>query len=188
MTNWDRLTPWRQGHFLSDHSVSCLHAILRIEGDDYVAIVVSHDCDLTQTPSVEPYLEVIVGKRMTAPNGNYTHGKNPRRLHLPAQGVDGPLWIDLNATKRCMVPKDMLANVNPSEEIEIDSKARNVLQFWLAARYRRSAFPDEFDRRLTNTGVGTRLRNILKSKGTHIVAVFFDVDEGCGSGMENLSH
>ena len=178
MTAWDRLTPWRQGYFLSDCTVSTLHALLGTEGDDAVALVVSHDCDLMQGPDVEPVVEVIVGRRILAPDGNFTHGKNPRRLHLQGQKGSDPVWIDLNATNRRMIPKEEFADAKPNEDLKIETKERNTLQFWLAARYRRSAFPDEFDRRLVETGIGARLRRILKSEGTHILAVFFDLDEG----------
>src|SRR5271166_411944 len=57
-------------------------------------------------------------------------------------------------------------------------KVNNILQRWLAARYRRSAFPDEFDRRLERTGVRDRLSKILKSAGTLVAAIYFDVDQG----------
>ena len=178
MTAWDRLTPWRQGHFLSACTVRTLHAVLGTEGDDAVAVVISHDCDLVQGPEVEPFVEVIVGRRILKPDGNFTHGKNPRRLHLRGQAGNNAVWIDLNATNRRMVPKEALADAIPDADLKIEVKERGTLQFWLAARYRRSAFPDEFDRRLAATGTATRLRKILKSEGTHILAVFFDLDEG----------
>jgi hypothetical protein len=53
-----------------------------------------------------------------------------------------------------------------------------ILQRWLAARYRRSAFPDEFDRRLQDTGLQDRIGKILKTYGALISAIYFDVDQG----------
>jgi hypothetical protein len=53
----------------------------------------------------------------------------------------------------------------------------------LAARYRRSAFPDEFDHRLATTGVRDQLVRILKRQGAHILAIYFDVDDG-----QNVEH
>jgi hypothetical protein len=66
----------------------------------------------------------------------------------------------------------------PSATLLLDPASLNTLQHWLAARYRRSAFPDAFDRHLDKTGVAGRLAKILGPLGNHIVAVFFDVDEG----------
>jgi hypothetical protein len=70
------------------------------------------------------------------------------------------------------VPKLDLCGHAPSATLRIDSAGRNTLQHWLAARYRRSAFPDEFDRHLVGTGVADRLKKILAPLGNHIVAVF----------------
>jgi hypothetical protein len=56
---------------------------------------------------------------------------------------------------------------------------RRTLQRWLAARYDRTAFPDEFDRRLKDeTGLADALARAFKETGEYIPAVFFDVDEG----------
>ena len=41
-----------------------------------------------------------------------------------------------------------------------DPNERTILQRWLAARYRRPAFPDEFDRRLDETGLRDRLGDL----------------------------
>jgi hypothetical protein len=60
----------------------------------------------------------------------------------------------------------------------IDPKDKTVLQRWLAARYRRAAFPDEFAERLKRTDVAKRLAKILEPLGKYLIAVFFDVDEG----------
>src|SRR5262245_42355850 len=46
------------------------------------------------------------------------------------------------------------------------------------AGYRRSALPDEFEKRLEHTGLNKRLAKILEPVGMHIRAIFFDVDEG----------
>jgi hypothetical protein len=55
---------------------------------------------------------------------------------------------------------------------------RSILQRWLAARYRRAAFPDAFVKRLDESGASARLTKILKPAGKHIHAIFFDVDDG----------
>ncbi|MDF5872344.1 hypothetical protein P4112_09175 [Pseudomonas aeruginosa] len=60
----------------------------------------------------------------------------------------------------------------------MSGQERSIFQRWLAARYRRSSFPDEFDRRLRDTKVAERLAKLFKDSGNHIPAVFFDVDQG----------
>ncbi len=178
MAEWDRRTPWRQGHILTTEAVNALQLVPNVDPSDSFAIVITHDCDLAQTPSVEPLVEVIIGRRIEEADGNFTHGKNPRRLHLPATEHGTPIYLEFIATARKAISKGSLAEHVPSAEIVIGPTERNTLQFWLAARYRRSAFPDEFDRRLKETGLARRMAKILEPLGRHIVAVFFDVDEG----------
>ncbi|QAZ41493.1 hypothetical protein C1M51_12910 [Methylibium sp. Pch-M] len=50
---------------------------------------------------------------------------------------------------------------------------------WLASRYRRSAFPDEFERRLIKElKLHEKIAKAVKPHGDLIAGVFFDVDDG----------
>src|SRR3954447_794189 len=160
MAEWSRQTPWRQGQLLSDEA---LKALLGKEPPD-AAIVISHDCDLAQSPEHEPLVELIVGRIVEKFDGNYTHAKNARRLHLPI-GVDGAVILDLTATQKIPVPKEALAAFQPDSSLRPSSTASATLQQWLALRYRRAAFPDEFDRRLSATKMADRLGGRVKTGG-----------------------
>lgn len=177
MGEWSRKTLWRQGHLLPVDAFNALNIPVADQPYD-TAIVVSHDCDIAQLPPAEPMVEIIPVRRVETPNGNYTHAKNSRRLHLTLSGGMNLSHIDLVATQKILVSKDLLADYSPDETSVLTPGERSILQLWLAARYRRSAFPDEFDKRLSDTGLRDRLGKILKPSGQHIVAIFFDVDEG----------
>jgi len=178
MAEWDRRSPWRQGHVLTAETVAALGLLSQADQPQPLVVVVSHDCDLAQDPTNEPVVEVIIGRRVDSADGNFTHGKNPRRLHLPSTDAGAAICIELMATERPSIPKRDLAGHLPSATVLIDPARKNTLQYWLAARYRRSAFPDAFDNHLVETGVARRIAKILEPLGNHIVAVFFDVDEG----------
>jgi|SRR5581483_2581421 len=176
MPAWDRQTPWRQGHTLTSEAAAALRLVENPAKS--LAIVITHDCDLTQNPDVEPNVELIIGSRIDTADGNFTHAKNPRRLHLPVLENDKPAWIDLRATNKRLVSKETLADYLPNDGVILTPNNKSVLQRWLAARYRRSAFPDEFDRRLQKTGLSKRIAKILEPLSTSLIAVFFDVDQG----------
>lgn len=177
MGEWSRQTPWRQGHLLPAEALQLIE--LPDADPPYdIAVVISHDCDVAQLPVTEPMIEVIYGRRIDQAGGNYTHAKNARRLHLPITGGRSAANIDLIATNRALISKDKLAEYQPDISTVPTASERSILQYWLAARYRRSAFPDEFDRRLGDTGIRERLTKILKPSGEHIAAIFFDVDGG----------
>lgn len=177
MAVWGRDTPWRQGQVLSEDTARVVRPFQQTPSD-VLAIVVSHDCDLAQDPSIEPMVEVIIGRRVVTVDGNFTFAKNARRLHLTFSGGAEHITVDLEANQKTQVAKDLLVEHQPIRNIKLTSNERNILQRWLAARYRRSAFPDEFDRRLERTGVRDRISKILNPIGTLIAAIYFDVDQG----------
>ena len=71
-----------------------------------MAIVISHDCDLVQTPSVEPNVEIIVGRAIESPDGSFTYSKNPRKLHLECTAGTQRFLVELVATDKMAVPKE----------------------------------------------------------------------------------
>ena len=178
MATWDRDTPWRQGHVLTSESSVALGLVSADRAESAFTVVISHDCDLAQTPEAEPLVEMIVAERIGAANGNFTHAKNSRRLHLECVVSGTVAFLDMQALDKTSTRKDDLAGHAPSAIVVVKPEDRSVLQRWLAARYRRAAFPDEFERRLNDTGVSKRIAKILEPLGKHLVAVFFDVDEG----------
>jgi hypothetical protein len=172
-----RDTPWRQGALLPRDAAEAL-GFLPENPDPAVAIVVSHDCDLVQPPDVEPMVEVIPGCHIPKPDGNYTHCKNPRRLHLPVKNDAGAGWIELDVRAKRVVKKHDLSSYQPDASRHLTADGKSVLQRWLAARYRRAAFPDEFNDRLSRTGLAARLAKIMSNTGAPIAAVYFDLDNG----------
>lgn len=182
MADWTRETPWRQGHLLTDDAITFLGLAHTEYPGDTVVIVASHDCDLVQSTTNEPLVELVTGRRIGKLDGNHTHAKTSRTLHIT---IDGPvpLLAEFIATAKCKVSKEALADFGPAAALRLSPANHATLQSWLAARYRRSAFPDEFERRLTReTKLAESLRKALKPHGELISAVLFDVDEG-----ENVS-
>jgi hypothetical protein len=178
MADWNRDTPWRQGHVLTNESSVALGVVPAEDAGTALAIVISHDCDLAQSPDTEPTVEIIVAKRVQAADGNFTHAKNSRRLHLEC-GIDGAeSCLDMQAQDKVGIKKSALAAHKPAAKVVIKPEDRSVLQRWLAARYRRAAFPDEFEQRLNDTGVAKRIAKIVEPLAKELVAVFFDVDDG----------
>jgi hypothetical protein len=187
MTGWDRNTPWRQGYLIGPEVLAQLGIDPDTISDDTIAIVASHDCDLAQDARNEPFVELVIGRALQAPlNGNYTHCKNLRCLHIELTRGDTALRVELETARRIHIPKESpkvpmqgLAAHQPAVTHLMSGKEKSIFQRWLAARYRRASFPDEFDRRLKDiTGVAERLAKCFKDSGQHIPAVFFDVDQG----------
>ncbi|MGO9487227.1 MAG: hypothetical protein ACLPX9_22065 [Rhodomicrobium sp.] len=178
-----RETPWRQGSVVPADVAVKLQLFGEEDAPTKVAVVISHDCDLAQGSDAEPEVEIIVGARVSAVNGNYTHAKNARRLHMYLEERVMDIVVDLQATGKVRLRKELLAGHSPDESFRLNAKQHATLQAWLAARYRRAAFPDEFERRLKAAKLADIIAKILKPLGDDIIAVFFDVDEG-GDAVE----
>lgn len=180
MVKWTRDTPWRQGHLLDANAAKALELIHPDTPENTLVIVATHDCDLAQEPHGEPNVEVIVGRSIAVEekDGNCTHAKTARKLHIQFGG-DVPLLVEFEATGKATIGKTDLSAFTPRTDIRLSPQDFSTFQIWLASRYRRSAFPDEFERRLTKeTKLAEKIAKAVKPHGDLITGVFFDVDGG----------
>jgi hypothetical protein len=177
---WDRDTPWRQGHLLKAQDAIAL-GLQHPQGEvNTRVLIVSHDCDLAQLPDAEPNVEVIVGCTVDCLDGNYTHGKNSRRLQIQFDGPS-PCLAQFDAVDKHLVRKAALLPFTPKLDTNLAPKDRHSLRLWLASRYRRSAFPNEFETRLRikECGrLGEKIDKLIKPCGDLVLGIFFDVDDG----------
>lgn len=195
MANWPTDTPWRQGHLLPLEAIQALNLTSNGNPAETVGVVISHDCDLARSADKEPDVELVVGRIIEKPNGTFLHAKSSRILHARYCGSKD-IWVELIASDRVRIPKEgtapSLADFSPRTDVRLTEDAFVVLQDWLAARYRRSAFPTEFDRRLDKeTGLAERLVKLLErdDAGHAVLGLYFDLDEGAmleRSGQDDL--
>jgi len=141
---WSRNTIWRQGSVLSQKDFQ----LLGLTDESDLAIAISHDCDIANDDlNTEPGVEFIFSRILEKHDGNYTHGKNPRILHLDYNINNGQtVWIQLIASRRVIVPKNSLEVIQPDQTYNLITL--QTLQSWLAVRYRRIALPNSLVERL----------------------------------------
>lgn len=174
---------WLQGNVLTDEAANTL-GLRNAEGaDDTFVVVISHDCDLAASADKEAEAEVVVGRRI-AKLGADSFAKTARRLHVEYQSNGSPAPLELLATAKRSIRKEMLFASEPRRDMTLDGPGLRILQRWLAARYSRAAFPEAFEDRLraaTIPGKLTilkRIEKILAARGEHVRALMFDLDQG----------
>lgn len=183
MVEWTRDTPWRQGHVLDKNATTALGLLRPDFSDDSFVVVVTHDCDLAALPDKEPFVEVIVG-RLIVSLGASSHAKVARQLQIEFDGLSGKIVAEFLATAKAQVKKTDLAAHTPDSGVWLDAQGLVIFQRWLSARYRRAAFPDEFDQRLKkNRKLLQRIDKALDEAGQYVIATFFNVDNG-----EDINH
>ncbi len=105
MTDWNSATPWRQGHVLTKQTIADLDLHDEQIPENELVVVISHDCDIANSSEDEPNIEVIVGNKVSAANGNFTHAKNPRKLHISFENGEQPCIVELLAIEKRLYPK-----------------------------------------------------------------------------------
>ena len=96
------------------------------------AMVITHDCDCVADPEQEDQVEVILGSQIGKPDGNYTHGKNPRKLHLELSQC-GKL-IELVTMPRVALEKVELFAFTPDYAWTLSREEKTILVRWLASQ------------------------------------------------------
>lgn len=172
-------TEWRQGQVLSNDTAVALGLISPAGPGRTVVVMVSHDCDITGSVEREPDVELIVGRRIAA-LGADTNAKTARRLHIAFHTDEGDVPVELIATDKVRVPKQRMLDTDRRKTWSLDPEDLVTLQQWLASRYRRAAFADEFERRIKEkpARLDREIVKALDGAGPHVLAIFFDVDEG----------
>lgn len=180
MVEWNRgSTPWRQGHLLGSDAVKAFELHHPTESEEQILVIVaSHDCDLAQDPRVEPDIEVLVGRQVAKNDGTYAHAKNLRKLQVQFEG-ESAFWGEFEATAKTAIDKRKLnEHFFPRTEATLSPENKATFQMWLASRYRRAAFPDEFEDRLTNNKLHEKIAKAVRPHSEFITGIFFDVDDG----------
>lgn len=177
-----RDTDWRQGDLLTQETAAKLTALNCAVGEGRRVVVITHDCDLPHDG--ETSVEVIVADVVDAPNPQFFYAKNPRKLHLGYEVVDGKSFVvELRHAKRHTVPKgEFEKHAAKDDHVLLPIDGKRVLKQWLAARYGRPAFPSTFENRLRRavsrkSSVERQIGKILEPEARHLVGLFFDLGE-----------
>lgn len=170
---------WRQGHVLADEAVAEFGLVSSAGPENTVVVVVSHDCDITADAAREPFVEVVIG-RCIDKLGADANAKTARRLHLPFLQGDAEVPVELEITTKVALKKEAFLAEKRRADMRLSAKARVTLQRWLAARYYRAAFPEEFEARLKAkpAKLSEKIVKAMNAAGEHVLAVYFDLDNG----------
>lgn len=173
------ITEWRQGAVLPEAAAAQFGLVSPVGPERTVVVVISHDCDIACGSDREPVVEVVVGRQIDK-LGADTNAKTARRLHLAFRRDGEEIPVELEVTAKTAVPKDRLLAFAPRPGLRLDPETLVTLQHWLAARYHRAAFAEEFERRLKDkpARLDRRLARAMEEAGSHVLAVLFDVDGG----------
>lgn len=168
-----RAAGWRQGDVVAGQDTAGLLAAA-IDRQPALQeprlVVLSQDCDLVADVLREPFVELIAGAVIANPDPTHQNGRNPRWLDVTTTGPS-PTTLRLSIHDRFRVPKGAFLALRPASDLEIEEDERRVLRNWVARRYTRAAFPDEFMRRLKRQE--GKLDRLLKGDSAKLATAVF---------------
>jgi hypothetical protein len=141
---------WRQGSVLDQDTVSAAGLPLTEASEEYY-VILTHSCDLTRSEAnTERKIEVV---RARVPSrdenlGNFKSAKNPRMIVFQANVSDETVDLIAGIETREFVDRSLLINYRPHAQVRVPGESVQMLARWMARRYSRPAFPNEFNRRL----------------------------------------
>lgn len=153
MRYWMESCGWLQGCLVKQENVN---EILNLYGDadltsdstNIALVVASGSCDVAN-PS-DPYIEFSVARYIDNVNGNFNCNKNPRKLHCSLESsMTNGFSIEMLAHQKISLPKSKIPHgIKPDPGIKFSQQELFFYVEWLAGRYKRPAFPSEFDIRI----------------------------------------
>jgi hypothetical protein len=154
---------WTQGSFVEFTPEE--RETLALDPKVELYLLASHPCDIVLADlTKEPNVEILPVTEVKGLDGNLTFGKNPRRLEIAHSGH----FFNVDIVNKASVDRLLLAGKSPSAQLnEVD---RRLFASWLAARYNRPAFADEFNVRMRQAA--PKVSKVLKSSGDKISGIY----------------
>ncbi len=124
-------------------------------GGETILCILSQDCDIVADDRKEPFIDLLAGRIINKIANDYTNSRNPRYLDVESEGKA----LRFSIHDRFSIPKVSLSSVYKEMSFHIGVHDKNIIQRWISRRYIRAAFPDAFNERLSNSGIGKLLKD-----------------------------
>jgi hypothetical protein len=153
-------------------------ALPRSVGSEDIFVIASQDCDICcDSYEEEPMFEVVLARYLPdddSEDGNFSFGKNPRRLQMRIEHLGTESLYELNINERLAVPRSFLAEAQDGPSGSLSARDLEVFRRWLGRRYYRSALPTEFNERCRPARDFATQK--LKKQGKLITSVYLQLD------------
>nr|WP_298889935.1 hypothetical protein [uncultured Acinetobacter sp.] len=170
---------WLQGSIVKRENVAQLLELAGksnlVNDDRIMLIVASGSCDVAN--QADPIVEFSIARSIERIDGSFRYNKNPRRLHCNLESaVLSKVCLDLNAYEKIAISKELLPKgIGPNTEICFSQNELSFYVDWLAARYKRPAFPTEFDRRIDLAWKKEKRRKAVAKLSDKLIGIYVKV-------------
>lgn len=122
----------------------------------------------------EPWVNVLIAKKIDSLTKQFQNGRNERRLHFSIS-VDGQSEaFEVNASSIFQFERSRLLELNKHNGYQVEDDASFSLKHWLAERFRRDVWPDAFNRSIKKAE--KRLKKFYERRNGHLSGVYLKLD------------
>ena len=172
---------WRQGGFVQQKDLPTLINIYPNAGitEGVYLIVASQSCDIANMG--EPIVEFSIARKIKSVDGNFTHNKHPRKLHIEAK-IDenetiNSLALEILAHEKiCLSKSELPESLSPEPYIRLELNILQEYIAWLAGRYQRPALPTEFDKRFDAVWIKSKRKKFSEKSSEHILGIYVEIN------------
>jgi hypothetical protein len=147
---------WRQGSVVSDELFQYLSSqgfLPKVVANSLyiILIVVSQDCDVcNDSYEKEPWVELLFAIQTEIEKRSFFNGKHPRQIQFEITNSETKKIFEASVHDRFRIDRKELANHLPQKDLVLSQETVRDIKHWLARRYVREGFPNEFERRVSS--------------------------------------
>jgi len=146
-----------------------------LQDESLVFIAITHDCAIiNDSLNAEPFLEYIVARKIGKLDGNFTHTKNPRKLHIEIETHNSSIPFELSIIDRAFLDRALLLENKPAQDVRLIDSQKATLVRWLANRYMGQALPDQFEKRIDPIR-GNLNKLLSKTEANGMLAIYIEL-------------
>ncbi|MFG0589011.1 hypothetical protein ACF8D3_13385 [Acinetobacter sp. YQ_14] len=171
---------WLQGSLVKQENICDIldlygNADLKSDSANIALIVASGSCDVANPG--DPYIEFSVARYIDDVDGSFNCNKNPRKLHctLESSMANGYSIELLAHQKISLLKSDIPKDIKPDSGFKLSQQELFFYVEWLAGRYKRPAFPSEFDIRVNNAWNKTKRKRESLKVSKNVLGIYANV-------------
>lgn len=170
---------WLQGCIVKPEDVAHLLDLAgksELFSDDVLLIVASGSCDVANSSDLVIEFSIARYVDKDPSFGNFCFNKNPRKLNCTLESLQGNKYVTLIAFEKiCIIKDDIPEGILPNLEIQFTQDELNFYIDWLASRYKRPAFPTEFDRRIDAAWKKDKRKKAVSKVSNNLIGIYAKV-------------
>ncbi|EPR5524694.1 hypothetical protein [Vibrio parahaemolyticus] len=143
--------------------------------DGNLLIISLYDCAVINPCFLsEPWVNVLIAKKIDSLNKQFQNGRNERRLHFSISADGQAEAFEVNASSIIQFEREKLLELEKHESYQVEEDSSQSLKHWMAERFRRDVWPDAFNRSIKSAE--RRLKRFYERRNAHLSGVYLKLD------------